>query len=826
MKRNFWMCLLIGVLLYGCAGSNAGHAPVAVRWEMGTNDVEKGYYDNSFVIKNISGHPLDDQWTIYYSQLPHTIRQPENSPVKIEVINGCYYKMYPTSYYNTIQPGDSLKITFLASYSLIKNSHAPEGVYMVAKKDGKDLLPVAVPFTKIPLSGKNRKGGEKGSFYANGEQVYEDNLRFSEPVQLGIADIFPSVKKCDLAGGQSVIYEKVALKVQPEFENEGKILEEKLSERGIEVRPEASQTFVLETLPEEIVPVNEEFYRLIVADNRIKIQGNTGHAVFNGIQTLLAVLKNKTFPCEIENLCITDYPDLLYRGQMLDVARNFTGKADLLKLIDLMSSYKLNVLHFHFTDDEGWRLEIPGLEELTAVASRRGHTLDESECLYPAYDGCFDPNDTLASSNGFYTQEDFIEVLKYADARHIQIIPEIESPGHARAAIVAMKARYRKYAATDREKATEYLLSDCEDTSVYSTAQAYTDNVMNVAMPSVYQFFDKVTDELMKMYAEAGLRLETLHIGGDEVPSGVWEGSPVCCRMMEEKGMKDIHDLSEYFLTHITDMLVKKGIKVSGWQEIALNHDEATDRELSKNVAGVYCWDTSPNGENEEVPYLIANKEYPVILCNVNNFYVDMAYDRHPDEPGLYWGGFVSEYVSYNMLPYRVYLSSRTEGAEQGKVRLTARGRRYIKGIQAQLFAETIRNFEGVEYCIFPKVFGLVERGWNTVPEWSEITDPLKAEEAYRQALSVYNAKITQGEMPRLRREKVNFRIGQPGLRLEDGKLYANSPIKGAEIRYTTDGSEPSQTSALWTTPVACDAFTVKAKLFYEGKESVTTWLR
>lgn len=825
MERKFWMCALLGVWMYGCGQPDTSSSPVTVRWEMGTNNVEKGFYDNTFVIKNVSDAPLDNQWAIYYCQLPRRIKQPDDAPVKIETINSGYYKMSPASSYKVLQPGDSIRITFLYSYTLIKNALTPEGMYMVRSKDGKELTPVVVPLTKLPIDRKMLGA-------IDGNQLYEDNQRFDHSVRLGVADILPSVKKCELTGGKSKIEKKVALKVKSGFENEGKILKEKLSGKGIETSPEGVVTIELEALPAGIVPVNEEFYRLVIAENQIKIQGNTGHAVFNGVQTFLSLLKNKDFPCEVENLCITDYPDLLYRGHMLDVARNFTGKADLMRLIDLLSSYKLNVLHFHFSDDEGWRLEIPGLEELTTVASRRGHTRDEKECLYPVYNGYFDPEDSLASSNGFYSREDFIEVLKYAWERHVQIIPEVESPGHARAAIVAMKARYHKYADTDQAKAREYLLSDFADTSVYYSAQAYTDNVLNVAMPSVYKFLEKVTDELMKMYAEAGLKLETVHIGGDEVPSGSWKGSPECHRLMEEKGMKNVKELAEYFLKNVTQMLAGKGIKVSGWQEIALGHDEQTDRELNGKIAGVYCWDTSPKWGNDDIPYRIANKDYPVILCNVNNFYLDMAYCQHPDEPGLYWGGFVSEHVSYNMLPYDVCVSSRmdqngrvAENAGVKKIHLTAQGRRNIKGVQSQMFAETIRNFGMVQYYIFPKIFGLVERGWNTVPAWAEIKEPDKKEKVYRQALSVYNAKITRTEMPYLFQENVNFRIGQPGLCVKDGKLYANSPIEGAEIRYTVDGSEPTLASALWTSPVDCAAKTVKAKLFYKGKESVTTLL-
>lgn len=206
-----------------------------------------------------------------------------------------------------------------------------------------------------------------------------------------------------------------------------------------------------------------------------------------------------------------------------------------MKLIDYLASYKISVLHLHLTDDEAWRIEIPGLEELTEVASRRGHTTDESECLFPAYAWGCDATDTTSLANGYYTRNDFIDILQYAQKRHIKIIPEVDIPGHSRAAIKAMNARYKKYIDIDKTKAEEFLLTDFSDTSRYISAQHYTDNVVNVAMPSTYRFVEKVIDEFDKIYQDAGLKLTVLHIGGDEVARGAWTGSTICHDLMQEK---------------------------------------------------------------------------------------------------------------------------------------------------------------------------------------------------------------------------------------------------------------------------------------------------
>ena len=807
-------------LLAGCGTSDKPEAPVSLTWEMGTGNAEPGYYENSFVLKNISGAPLPRNWTIYYSQLPRNVKQIGNPAVKVEPVNGNFFKMYPTESFTPLAPGDSMRITFLCSYKIDRNSHAPEGTYWVATADGKESSPLPVTLNTLVLPSPESLPG-----YPDATKIYESNLRLENVSALQPWDILPSVKKATPAEGAVVLDGKVALAYPDAYAVEARLLKEKLSALyGLEVVDKAPVTIALETLADKAKAVNDEYYDMVIDSDRIKISAATPHGVFNGTQTLLAMLKGKEAPYRLDAMSVEDYPDLLYRGQMIDIARNFTTVDNLKKLVDVFASYKMNVLHFHFSDDEAWRLEIPGLEELTAVGSRRGHTTDESRCLYPCYDGGYDP-DAATVGNGYYSREDFIE-------RHIRVIPEIESPGHARAAIVSMKARYNKYKDTDVEKAAEYLLSEPEDTSRYASVQYYTDNVINVAMPSTYRFMEKVIQELAAMYREAGVPLATVHLGGDEVARGVWLGSPKCQALMKEKGMTKPHDLAEHFITQMADIMQRNGLKFSGWQEVALGHTEEAHRQLRTQAAGVYCWNTVPG--YDEVVYQIANNGYPVILCNVGNFYMDMAYNGHPDERGLDWGGYVDESVSFSMLPFSIYRSLRTDGAgnpvdldaaEKGKTVLTAEGRKNILGVQGQLFAETIRSFNGVEYLLFPKIMGLAERGWNAYPAWEELRGA-QEQQAFNKALALYYEKISDMEMPYWARNGINFRLPHPGLLVKDGKLYANVAIRGAEIRYTTDGSEPDAQSALWEAPVPCHAPVVKAKTFCQGKESLPITLK
>jgi len=821
-------------LLFACHPQKSGVSSVALTWEMGKNDVEPGYYESAFYLKNTGTEPLNGDWTIYFhQQMPVISIQTENAPLKIEWITSTYHKIVPTAHYKPLAPGETLTFTYRCKGSLIRETMAPEGAYIVTRDEkGNERQPQNIPIKIEPFTHSYQWTTSENRFpYADGNYVYKQNALFSESTQPDALSIFPHPKSIVKSQGVSSFSKSVSLKFAPEFENEANLLKEKLISAFNCTVSENGETLV------ELKKINDgkkhpaEYYEINIKDNRFELAGIDAHAVFNACQTLINLLGNTNgFPASIANVKITDYPDMEYRGIMLDVARNFTKKENVLKLIDLLSSYKLNVLHLHLTDDEAWRIEIPGLEELTQIGSHRGHTLDESTCLYPMFSWGWDASDTTTLANGYYSCNDFVDILKYAQQHHVQVIPEVDIPGHSRAAIKSMNVRYKKYIHSDKAKAEEFLLVDFADSSKYLSAQNFSDNVINVAMPSTYRFVEKVIDEIAKMYATAGMQLTVFHIGGDEVPHGAWEGSGVCRNFMKEKGMTEIRELKDYFLEQVLPMLSKRNIQPAGWEEIAMKPDYTANERFKDNNVLSYCWNTIPEGNGDEVPYKLANAGYPIILCNVTNFYMDMCYCNHPQEKGLSWGGYVNEYNSFDMLPYDIYKSVRQNlngepvdvfSISKAKLPLSKSARGQIKGLQAQVWAETIRDFGQVEYFLFPKLFGLIERSWNAQPDWSFSTD----NKLYEKAKKEYNAQIAQYELPRLAKENANFRIAQPGIVLRDGFLYANSTIPAAVIRYTLDGSEPDENSPIWKDAVACNAKQVKAKAFYLGKKSLTTTL-
>ena len=291
--------------------------------------------------------------------------------------------------------------------------------------------------------------------------------------------------------------------------------------------------------------------------------------------------------------------------------------------------------------------------------------------------------------------------------------------------------------------------------------------------------------------------------------------------------MTEIRELKDYFLEQVIPMLASRGIQPAGWEEVAMKPGHTANERFKDSNILSYTWNTVPDWGGDEIIYKLANAGYPVILCNVSNFYFDLLYCNHQQEDGLNWGGYVNEYNSFDMLPYDIYKSVRRNrtgdpvdifNIHKNKVPLKKEARNQIKGLQGQLWSETIHSFDQIGYYLFPKMFGLIERAWNTQPAWSLENNNLM----YEKALLRYNAQIAFLELPRLAAKGIDFRVAPPGIIVKDGFLYANGTIPEAEIRYTTDGSEPTSESTLWTEPVASEAKTLKAKTFYLGKSSIT----
>lgn len=801
-------------------------SPIEVKWEMGKDQAEPGYYSSRFIIKNVSSSTLGNNWQFYFNQFSRSFKLPATCKVSMTEVSTTYYQVSPSTTYQPLAPGDTIVVDMLMRGTMVNSCYMPAGGHVVI--DGNTAAAIPSPIDCARLEQREQWGHHAA--YPDGNYAYDYNAAVNcigDAYTGNDYDIFPTPKQVDLKNGVTAVGNLVTVKGSGWFKKSAarQLLSLELRRRGI--YEAGGQPTVISVKVKGNLSDNPEYYTLKVNNGRIDIVGASDEGALNGVKTLMAALDHSKGR-RLQNVEITDYPDLHYRGYMIDISRNFYSFEDIKRFIDLMSYYKLNRLQFHFTDDEAWRLEIPGLPELTEVASRRGCTLDEKGFLAPIFESDGNPNNLEQSANGFLTRKQMIELLKYATVRGVKVIPEIETPGHARAAIIAMKNRYDRYKDTDMAKALQYKIWEDENTSVYTSAQSYHDNVLNVAADATYNFIDRVVAELELMYKEAGLKLDIVHLGGDEVASGAYDQSPAVKALIEREGLNGMHDVHEYFVERMSDILYKRDILIEGWQEVALNRTDRWNKKMAKRFAGINAWSTV--GKRDVVPYTLANEGFPVILSNVTNFYMDMSYSWHQYDQGLHWGGKVDEFDSWSALPWNIYASARTayDGSpidivNNGAGKPALEKKENVIGVQAQLWGETLRNFDQVQYLTIPKVFGVVERGWNAVPAWA---NNLADTATYNAARRQYNLKIGAVELPIMLARGYNFRVGMPGIKVVDGKLIANTQYPDMVVRYTTDGSEPTFESTMWKAPIAVgDYKVIKAKAFYLGKESLTTYL-
>lgn len=821
------LCVLLPAV--SAASTAASTSPVAVKWQMIEN--QKGHYLSAFTITNTSDATLDAGWAFYYNKMSTRVTSIDGQPLSVKaIINNNYCCLTPNAAYRPLAPGESVTAQILTSGAFRYICDRPDGGHIVLAGTGK-AIPVHIEIA--PLRDPKQFSIHNKANYPDGNYMWAEN-RLSCPEGVDYAgtayDIFPTPKQVRLnkKGATVTVPESVRL-VLPVFSEVSKgYITASLKACGITVDDKAKYT-----VRAIVDPVgtgdNKEGYTLSVGKKSVQIAGNSHEGVLNAFKTLTAVLarSGRTLP----QADITDWPDFNYRGLMLDISRNFTTYDHLLDYIDRLAGYKINVFQFHFSDDEAWRLEIPGLPELTEIASRKGFTLNDykSQWLMPTYTSTGRADDTGTPANGYITRPQFISLLKYAHERGVQVIPEVEMPGHARAAIVAMRHRYDRFtAAGDTAEANRYRCFDPADTARFESAQGYYDNVLNPALDGTYRLLHKIIDEIAIMYSEAGLKLEAVHLGGDEVPKGCWSGSPAIDALKKAHGYTSEHQVAEHFFTKIASWVSGRGFKVNGWQEVAAHHSDDYARSVAPMLGGVNVWSTM--GKDERLPYALANLGVPVILSNVNTLYLDLQYRPHEYEYGLAWGGCVDEIISWETLPYNIYRSAQLDyygkrvnlaTAADGKPGLQAP--QNIIGLQAQLWGETLRDYGMVQNLTFPKVFGLVERAWNARPSWGEGS---LDKELYNAERAQYCLKIGLKELPYLHRTGARFHLAQPGATVQDGQLVANAPYPGVTIRYTLDGTEPDVQSPEWTVPVAVgNAMQAKLKAYYLNQQSVTTTL-
>ncbi|MFO7671268.1 MAG: family 20 glycosylhydrolase [Bacteroidales bacterium] len=853
MRKTIFL-LMAALFLSSCGPSDKqGHPSVDdlyLSWEFVGNNPEQGYYSAIFILKNTGEQSLSDaNWNIYFSQMGKgVIDHSVTGNVIITHMNGDLIRISPGKGF-VLGPGEQVEIAYQKPGSLIKEVEAPAGFYIVFEnpKSGEEEVAAIQHFDIKPFPPMEMIFPPSGGIpLPDAAWLFQQNAGLEKLNPSEIEKIIPTPAVIKPCKGAEILMSGLVIRYQKGLENEAGYLADML-EKVMGTRPgmvpghgEGTNLINLSLSKSG----SREGYQLKVVEGAgVHIEGGDAAGLFYGIQSLLAMVpvefwKKPQIKLELNCTEITDSPAFHYRGMMLDIARNYHKPESVRRLITVMGFYKLNKLHLSFTNDEAWRLEIPGLPELTDLGGFRGHTRDGKDRLIPAYGSGPFPNPEEGMGSGYLTREDFVELLKFAANHHVEVIPEINFPGHARAAIFAMEARYERLKGEGRmEEANLYRLTDPDDHSVYNSAQNFNDNVSCVCKEAPFLFFEKVVDELAGMYKDAGLELKVIHTGGDEVPANSWTGSPLCSDFLNSHPEIDgPSGLQTYFEGRLLGMLSEKGLIMAGWEEIALIKNKEGKWVPNPDFAGKgmlpYIWNSL--GNSLDLGNRVANAGFPVILCNVDHFYMDLAYNHHPSEPGLYWGGFVNTRRAFTFAPFNVFNTTLTdrynrpidpETSFAGMEKLEVTARKNISGLEGPLWSETLKGKEMLEYYYLPKMLGLAERAWAGQAEWGDIPERDKRMDAINRDWSGFAHTIGYREMPRLDHlfGGYNYRLPPPGAVVQQGRLLANVDFPGLFIRYTTDGSEPLADSPVYEGPVEATGIISLRSFDTRGRGSLTT---
>lgn len=407
----------------------------------------------------------------------------------------------------------------------------------------------------------------------------------------------------------------------------------------------------------------KEGYKISVNKRGVEIEASEMNGLYYGVQTLIQMMPAESGmfeSVEIPFAAVEDYPRFSWRGLHLDVCRHFMPKEFVFKYLDYMAMHKYNTFHFHLTEDQGWRIEIKKYPLLTEVGSIRKETIVGHGRTSKEYDG--------TPHGGFYTQEDIKEIVKYAADRFITVVPEIEMPGHALAAL----ASYPELGCTggSYEVATRW--------GVFH-------DVMCAGKETTFEFLENVLSEVLELFPS-----EYIHIGGDECPKTKWEECPLCQQRIKDEGLKDEHELQSYFIQRMERFLNSKGRKLIGW-------DEILEGGLAPNAA-VMSWRGVDGGVEA------AKQQHNVVMTPGSHCYLD-HYQGNPETEPLAIGGFtpLEEIYSYEPVPDT----------------LTVDEAKYIMGAQGNVWTEYMKTSDHVEYMVYPRAAALAEVVWSPKAERS-----------------------------------------------------------------------------------------------------------
>ncbi|MDB5272483.1 MAG: hypothetical protein JWO58_850 [Chitinophagaceae bacterium] len=819
--------LLVFALVVSCSQQRPNGKDISITWGLVGNYYDGDLFLSQLQLKNNGTSSLENKnWSLYFNFCRKYNQDKLPKEITIEHVNGDLFVLKPTKDFKALAPGDSVKFDLYGGYWTLNESDAPAGFFFVFDNGkGETTIEETGALTVLPfVTEKQLNRAATDKVVCENETVrFDRDSSLSVLPLAAVCPITPTPLSYSIGKDSLLIDPSFVIAADKDFAASAAFLQMQW-EKLLTAKPVTKELDKKES-DKQVQLIKDanlkgDAYELLVSKTKgIAIKAGTNTGAFYGVQSLLALNPaNASKSWKIVEITVKDKPRFAFRGLSVDVGRNFQPKETILKIIDAMAFYKLNKFQFHLTDDEGWRIEIKELPELTQVGSRRGFSADEKNMLLPSFGSGAFPDKN--SGSGYYTQADFIEILKFATERNVEVIPEIDFPGHSRAAIKSMLARYARLKGEGKTaEAEQYLLNDLQDSSKYESVQMWTDNVICPCQESSYNFIKTVFNSIQALYKEAGAPLTTIHTGGDEVPHGVWEKSPKCAELIaKQPELAQLGGISNYFLTRISDIINEKGLITAGWEEIALAkvkegdvvHHIPNPAFINKNFRP-NVWNNVWGWGQEDFAYQLANAGYKTVLSNVTNLYFDLAYSKDPKEPGYYWGGFTSTKKAYEFIPLNIYQNASVDLLGNPldmknlatKVRLTPQGKENILGIQGQLWTENTKSGAMAEYLLFPRVLALSERAWAQDPTWAQTSDAALRNQLLNTSWNEFANRLGQRELPRLDAldKGIGYRLPPPGLVISNESAYLNAEFPGLAIHYTTDGSDPTEQSPVYSTP-------------------------
>ncbi|MGY3927864.1 beta-N-acetylhexosaminidase [Aeromonas simiae] len=767
------------------------------------------------------------EWELYIHSI-RRIQRVDNEQFTITHLTGDLYRLTPTDKFQGFAKDATVEVPLVVEYWVLFESDIMPNWYISAEgaepkviasmSDINDATRYEKP---MPADGWKRTKDDN-NILMNSETRFAANQTSALLPAAKIANqIVPTPLKQEIKAGAPVDLSSIKLDALDLPSDRAEALKAELTRLGV-------------TLSDTGYPVSiklgskvkqAEGYDMTIGQQGTVIRGHDVAGAFWGAQSLLSLLgvDNK----QVSPMRVEDAPRFEYRGMQTDVARHFRSAETMKKLVDQMAAMKLNVLHLGLTNDEGWRIEIPGLPELTEVGSKRCHDLSETQCLLPQL-GSGPTSDNMGT--GFYSKADYIELVRYAKARGVTVIPEINMPAHARAAVVSMEARYKRLLAEGKEdEALKFRLTDPQDTSNVTSVQFYDKmSFINPCQPGAANFVAKVMEEVAQMHQAAGQPLTAWHYGGDEAKNIMlgggyqdpavtkkeelvgWRGntdwskqdkpfgkSPVCQKMIADGKIKDVAELPVYFAKEVSELVKGHGFDTLQAWEDGLKYAKDASVFATANTR-VNFWETLYwGGFNEAMKW--AHNGYEVVLSNPDYLYFDFPNEVHPAERGYYWATrFNDTRKVFAFAPENLPQNAETSVDRDGNA-FVAKGDQEpvkFKGISGQQWSETIRTDAQYEYMVYPRIFSLAERAWHKgsfeLPyvkgrEFSGETKHVN-KAALNQEWNRFANVLGQRVLPKLDQAGVEYRLSVPGARVVGGVLEANVDLPGLPIQYSLDG--------------------------------------